>query len=249
MSRPAFGTSLVSSALLFIATPVVDAAPAAPLCPAEMALVGSVCVDRFEGSLEVIDGSGAVVAGHPANKPIGKAKVRARSVRGALPQAYISQKEAALACEHAEKRLCTSAEWQAACGGAPKTRYPYGQARQRGACNDEGREPLAAIVKDKISPETWGIDPMNDPRLHLVPGGVARTGRFDRCQSEAGIHDMVGNVHEWTSDESGIMRGGFYLDTTTLGSGCAYAASGHDRDYHDYSTGFRCCRDAAAPTR
>lgn len=247
MKGPALAAVMVSWGLLFIAQPVVDAAPATGACPEEMALVGSTCVDRFEASLLVIDDKGNVVAEHPAQKLVGKARVRARAVRGALPQAYISQKEAALACKNAEKRLCTNAEWQAACEGTPKTRYPYGQARQRGACNDEAREPLASIQKDKLSPDTWGIDPMNDPRLHLVPGAVARTGRFDRCRSEAGIHDMVGNVHEWTSDESGTMRGGYYLDTATLGVGCGYAATAHGRDYHDYSTGFRCCRDAALP--
>lgn len=246
MSRAALAAGMVAAVLFLTLQPAVDAAPALDPCPDDMALVGATCVDRFEASLDVIDDGGAVLAEHPANKPVGKARVRAKSVRGVLPQAYISQREAAAACENADKRLCTSAEWQAACGGEPKTRYPYGQARQRGACNDEGREPLAAIAKDAASPDTWGIDPMNDPRLHLVPGGVARTGRFDRCRSEAGIHDMVGNVHEWTSDEAGTMRGGYYLDTATLGVGCAYAATGHDRDYHDYSTGFRCCKGAAA---
>jgi formylglycine-generating enzyme len=243
---------LLSLALLFIGQLALKADPRSAVdaaCPEEMALVGATCVDRYEASLSVIDDAGKVLGEHPANKPVGKARVRAKSQRGALPQAYISQNEAAAACKNAGKRLCTSAEWQQACGGEPKTRYPYGQARQRGACNDEGREPLASIAKDKLSPDTWGIDPMNDPRLHLVPGGVAHTGRFDRCRSEAGIHDMVGNVHEWTSDESGTMRGGYYLDTATLGLGCGYAATAHGRDYHDYSTGFRCCQDAVVTNK
>jgi len=216
----------------------------APACPDDMVNVaGSVCVDTFEAGLDAIDPNGSVTAAHPANKPVGKARVRAKSVRGVTPQGYISQKEAGLACANAGKRLCTNAEWQAACAGAPKTRYPYGVARQRGACNDEGREPLASVQRDRGSPETWGIDPMNDPRLHLVPGGVARTGRFDRCRSEAGIYDMVGNLHEWTADSAGTTRGGYYLDTSSLGVGCGYAATAHDLDYHDYSTGFRCCKD------
>ena len=235
---------------LLFGAPALDAAvPAALACPDEMALIGRFCVDRFEASLDVIDADGKRLGPHPANKPVGRSRVAAASRPGVLPQAYVSQKDAAAACKNADKRLCTSAEWIEACAGVPATKYPYGSARVRGACNDEGREPLAAVMRDKVSPDTWGIDPMNDPRLHLVPGGVARTGRFSRCSSEAGVHDMVGNVHEWTSDESGTMRGGYYLDTTSLGVGCAYAATAHDRDYHDYSTGFRCCKDAAAPQK
>jgi hypothetical protein len=54
---------------------------------------------------------------------------------------------------------------------------------------------------------------------------------------------MVGNLHEWTADPEGTLRGGFYLDTSKLGEGCDYAAVGHDVKYRDYSTGFRCCAD------
>jgi hypothetical protein len=54
---------------------------------------------------------------------------------------------------------------------------------------------------------------------------------------------MVGNLHEWTADTQGTLRGGYYLDTERLGEGCDYAAIGHDTKYRDYSTGFRCCAD------
>jgi len=55
---------------------------------------------------------------------------------------------------------------------------------------------------------------------------------------------MVGNLHEWTDDRTGTFRGGFFMDTTQNGEGCAYSTTGHDFEYHDYSTGFRCCMDA-----
>jgi formylglycine-generating enzyme required for sulfatase activity len=104
-------------------------------------------------------------------------------------------------------------------------------------------EPIAVTLGRPASTETWGFEPMNDPRLYLVPGTVARTGRFERCASESGAHDMVGNLHEWTADTQGTLRGGYYLDTERLGEGCDYAAIGHDTKYRDYSTGFRCCAD------
>ena len=53
---------------------------------------------------------------------------------------------------------------------------------------------------------------------------------------------MVGNLHEWTSAASGTFRGGYYLDTTQHGSGCDYVTTAHNVKYHDYSTGFRCCK-------
>lgn len=215
-------------------------------CPPEMALVEALyCIDRYEAQLVEVTADGATVRPWPTNEPVGKARVKAVSVRATIPQAYVSQTDAAAACESAGKRLCTDTEWLRACKGAPATQYPYGTRRRDGACNDRGAEPLAAIQRGRPSLATFGFDAMNDPRLHLVPGGVARTGRFDRCSSELGIHDMVGNVHEWTASPTGTLRGGYYLDTSSLGEGCDYAAGGHDPSYRDYSTGFRCCADPA----
>jgi formylglycine-generating enzyme required for sulfatase activity len=54
---------------------------------------------------------------------------------------------------------------------------------------------------------------------------------------------MVGNLHEWVADPSGTFQGGYYLDTQENGPGCEYRTTAHVFDYHDYSTGFRCCRD------
>ncbi len=242
---------VLAAALLVITALVVtsDSAADAGPCPPEMAVVTlpapgpRACVDLFEAHLVRVDAAGVVVGAHPPNEPVGAHRVRAVSARGALPQAYLSRDDAAAACADAGKRLCTSAEWLAACRGPSETRYPYGTRRRAGACNDRGAEPMARVVARPISTATWGIDAMNDPRLYLTPGSVARSGRHDRCRSEAGTFDMVGNLHEWTEESSGVMRGGYYLDTEDLGEGCDYVAVGHDARYRDYSTGFRCCAD------
>jgi formylglycine-generating enzyme required for sulfatase activity len=59
---------------------------------------------------------------------------------------------------------------------------------------------------------------------------------------------MVGNIHEWVATDPrqyyGKFAGGYYLDTTRNGPGCLYKTRAHGHDYHDYSTGFRCCADA-----
>ncbi|MFO0551537.1 MAG: SUMF1/EgtB/PvdO family nonheme iron enzyme [Polyangiaceae bacterium] len=216
-------------------------------CPEEMVLVGSAtCVDRFEASLVRVEADGRDGEPFPPNKPVyPNTKVRAVSLRGALPQAYISQLEAARACAASNKRLCTDTEWVAACEGIVRAKYPYGERRRAGACNDRGVEPMAAVFGKPESALVWGFEEMNDPRLYLVTGAVARTGQFTRCLNDYGLADMVGNLHEWTSDPEGTMRGGYYLDTQELGEGCRYAAVGHDVRYHDYSTGFRCCKDSS----
>ncbi len=217
-------------------------------CPQGMVVNGATCIDAFEAHLEEIDEAGVVVRVYPPNKsPPLSAKpalrLRAKSSLGVLPQAHIPQRDALAACHLAGKRLCTKQEWLAACRGPSNTAYPHGSRERAGACNDRGVEVLAAIFKQPSAPDTWGFDPMNDPRLHLVPGGPSRTGRFTQCASEVGAFDMVGNLHEWIDDPDGTMLGGFYLDTRTLGEGCNYGTTGHDQHYRDYSTGFRCCQD------
>ena len=198
---------------------------------------GRFCVDRYEASLVEIEG--AVERPHRANAPVGAADVKAVSRAGVVPQAYISQREAASACAAAGKRLCTDEEWQEACGEA----FPYGATRRAGACNDEARaSPLVQVFGRRApgTPYTWAE--LNDPRLGEVQGGVAETGSFAGCASREGAMDLVGNLHEWTADPAGTFRGGFHGDARQHGDGCRYVTTAHDAAYRDYSIGFRCCR-------
>jgi sulfatase modifying factor 1 len=84
---------------------------------------------------------------------------------------------------------------------------------------------------------------MNDPRLHELSDSVTRAGAFAGCASDYGVYDMVGNLHEWVADPAGRFAGGFFMDTFQNGEGCEYRTVAHPSDYHDYSTGFRCCAD------
>jgi hypothetical protein len=85
------------------------------------------------------------------------------------------------------------------------------------------------------------MENMNDPRLNQVEGSLAKAGAFPKCKNAYKVFDMVGNLHEWTAATEGTFRGGYYLDTAINGSGCDYRTTAHERTYHDYSTGFRCC--------
>jgi sulfatase modifying factor 1 len=199
------------------------------------------CIDRYEASLleRAPDGERAF---SPYEMVKGRS-VRAISRAGVVPQAYISRNEADLACKASHKRLCTEDEWTTACRGKRPTAFPYGDDRKPGYCNDSGASPLQTYYAD-AGDDAHGFDAMNDPRLNALAGTVARTGHFTHCRSSWGPFDMVGNVHEWIDDPAGTFLGGYYLDTHINGDGCSYKTVAHDADYHDYSTGFRCCADA-----
>ena len=213
-------------------------------CPPEMASIDRrFCIDKWEASLvEVGDNGGEqpfspflVVDGH---------EVRARSAPSVYPQGYISGNQAQAACEKAGKRLCSPNEWRKACVGPASQLYGYGTMHHHGTCNDEGRSPMLQLFSGSLGQSSdWDPLKMNDPRLNQLPGALARTGSHRGCTNGYGVYDMVGNLHEWTSDPQGTFQGGYYLDTSINGEGCSYRTTAHDFDYHDYSTGFRCCAD------
>jgi len=84
---------------------------------------------------------------------------------------------------------------------------------------------------------------LGHPCINQLEESLAKAGAFSECQTEEGLFDMMGNLHEWTSDPNGTFRGGFYGDTVINGPGCLYATTAHDVYHWDYSTGFRCCAD------
>ena len=172
-------------------------------CPAEMVRIGTgtVCIDRHEASR-----AGSVAA----------------SVAGASPWAHISRRDAANACAAAGKRLCGSAEWQAACRGPSAAAFPYGSAFVPGNCNDRNG---SACPRDGT--------------------GVLPTGSMPACEGGApGLFDMSGNVWEWLSDDSsgrcGLIGGSVDCcrDATCLG--CANL-SWQDCGLQWPGLGFRCC--------
>jgi len=97
-----------------------------------------------------------------------------------------------------------------------------------------------------VDPGVWAR--LNDPGLGQVEGSLAKTGEHGECVNGFGVFDMVGNLHEWVATDPaavhGTFAGGYYLDTTINGDGCLYRTQAHAHDYHDYSTGFRCCGTA-----
>jgi sulfatase modifying factor 1 len=225
-------------------------ATAAP-CPPEMVQIDGFCVDRYEGYLVDVGPDGGE-SPHSPYDVVGDASVRAKNAVGAVPQGYISQLEATAACENAGKRLCSLDEFALACRGPDAGNYyPYGgETHEPGDCNEGKGSEMPVLFGDNAG--DWTFDDFNDPRLNQLEGGLAPSGSYPKCVSPYGVFDCVGNLHEWGSDPPdenghGRFRGGFYGDAEENGHGCLYVTSAHDVDYHDYSTGFRCCQDALAP--
>jgi sulfatase modifying factor 1 len=208
-------------------------------CLPGMIPISTFCIDRFEAALvEVL--AGGTVPWSPYFNPEGH-RVRAVSLRGAVPQGYINETEAAAACAEAGKRMCTNTEWLRACQGPSGTTYPYGNTRQPGVCNDA--RAVHPAVELYGTGATWIYSHIDSPCLNQLADGLAHTGDHAGCVTAEGALDMMGNLHEWTSDPAGTFRGGFYADTTINGNGCLYATTAHNRLHWDYSTGFRCCAE------
>jgi hypothetical protein len=208
-------------------------------CPAGMVYVATFCVDRYEAAL-VEDTPGGAQPWSPYHSP-GDRAVRAVSVEGAVPQGYISGAQAGVACVAAGKRLCSDAEWLRACQGPDGTTYPYGDVRQPGVCNDaRAQHPAVELFPDDPNP----FSHLQDACINQLPDALDPAGANAACLSAEVAFDLMGNLHEWTSDPAGTFRGGFYVDTAINGNGCAYRTTAHDTAYWDYSTGFRCCADA-----
>jgi hypothetical protein len=221
-------------------------------CPAEMNRIDSFCVDRYEAYVVEVDDAGNETAHSPYDVVDGL-RVRAKSAGDVFPQGYISQVEATAACAEADKRLCSPDEFSLSCRGvhadAGTPYYPYGgTTHEPGVCN-EGKGSFMPLFFGS-DPANWTYDDFNSPMLNEADGGLARTGEYSGCVSPSGTFDCVGNLHEWTNEppdvsDHGRFHGGFYGDAELNGHGCLYVTSAHDVSYHDYSTGFRCCKDAA----
>ncbi len=223
-------------------------------CPPEMVLAGAICVDRWEAQL-------VEAKSRRAHSPFRRLKrgmeYRAVSRPGVKPQGYISRIDASAACRAASKRLCSAREWLTACQGS-EPGFDW-----RGRCNLGKGHVMTAVFGTSVV-LTYD-NHYNSPRLNQEPGYLAETGEYGDCVNEYGLHDMVGNLHEWVADDvgvrlkreipipyddsklgargNGVFMGGYFSAQGEHGDGCNYVTTSHRPDYHDYSTGFRCCAD------
>jgi formylglycine-generating enzyme len=145
-------------------------------------------------------------------------------------------------CAESSKRLCNESEWTFACEGESALPYPYGYARDSSACQID--VPGPGINEDTFNPRTTG---RTADGLSQAWRGVP-SGHKPRCVSPFGIHDMTGNVDEWTTTVRtwgypSILKGGYWGKVRTR---CRPQTRAHGPMFVTYEQGFRCCKDAAA---
>jgi tRNA A-37 threonylcarbamoyl transferase component Bud32 len=167
-----------------------EAARASFAAHAGMVHVGQVFIDRYE---------------HPNRA-------------GATPTTRVDWEEAVALCQQAGKHLCREEEWEAACAGASRRPFPWGEQPVGQRCVRRGK----------------GVR------------GPARSGSRTQCVSAEGVFDLSGNVAEWTSSAvkegapQRVLRGGSFAQSDEK-LGCTardYRLPGQGGAAH---LGLRCC--------
>jgi hypothetical protein len=111
---------------------------------------------------------------------------------GAVPRAFVNQKEAADTCKSAGKRLCTEPEWREACRGPDKEAYPYGGRYNENRCpakeaaaSRSGRFPVCRSYYGLYDMTgnlwEWTATPAPDPDFFMVAGGNWTAGNEATC--------------------------------------------------------------------
>ncbi|MBL0198472.1 MAG: hypothetical protein IPQ09_30495 [Myxococcales bacterium] len=211
---------------------------------AEMARIGGFTVDRYEATVVTVEG-GVERARSPYET---SASGGAKSAPDVVPRGTSRRwrggglRRGGLSASAAQRELAR----------VPRRRrgraYLHGgTTRMPGKCND-GKGPFVPRLFE-ANPAPGPTRYFNDPRLNQLDGGLARTGAHPECRSPHGVYDCVGNLHEWTSEP--VDARGHAPSRRLLRrrrdqrEGVpARQTSAHEPTYHDYSTGFRCCRDA-----
>ncbi|HEY2028986.1 MAG TPA: bifunctional serine/threonine-protein kinase/formylglycine-generating enzyme family protein [Myxococcales bacterium] len=165
---------------------------------------------------------------------------RVKPARGSLPVAQVTWFGAKLYCETRGKRLPTEDEWEAAARGRDDRAYPWG--------NESLRCGGAVLPADGM--------------IRIAPGcaekaAVAPVGQAPQDVTPQGIHDLAGNVAEWTQspyvedqrmahperpgDIPRVIRGGSWAP------GSSYLArssgrTGRPGSIAGANVGFRCAR-------
>jgi formylglycine-generating enzyme required for sulfatase activity len=161
------------------------------------------------------------------------------NIAGQYPIVSASWDEAAAMCADQGKRLCDEEEWTFACEGEEAQPYGYGAGYERDADACVTDSAWRAWDERKLSPRDGAVAAHEMDRLWQGKAAGAQT----QCKSPFGVHDMIGNVDEWTSSTSSeghrsVLKGGYWGPVRAR---CRPATRSHDENHHFYQQGFRCC--------
>ncbi len=206
---------------------------------AEAVTVQSFCIERSEVTVErylACVKEGKCASEHlEASSPDGKLFIfdphcnGIRKDRGDHPINCVDFSEAEAFCRAEEGRLPTEEEWEwVARGGQESADFPWQDTKRW----DSG---------ERYKRVCW----MGEPNAPL--DGTCAVGQFPKGDSSLGIHDLLGNVWEWTSSNHGtssdrVLRGGSWMmrrrDVVSAHLRLGYPPAARESD-----VGFRCARD------
>lgn len=158
------------------------------------------------------------------------------NIEGAIPDVMVTYLDMERLCNERGERICKDYEFNKACEGPDNKPYPYGYKRDVTACNIN--KPYIDWDMEKISHHDWDEVKRLDQR---VPSGY-----FNKCVSDYGVHDIVGNVDEFYNNSYGIptkvaMMGGHWIHGAR--NRCRAATLAHNEWFFIYEAGGRCCKD------
>jgi formylglycine-generating enzyme len=165
---------------------------------------------------------------------------------GAKPPVMLNFFEASNLCAAEHKRLCYEREWVTACEGPEEKPFPYGYMRSSKQCNFDNR-----WVDPHLS-RVYSEDPdIQRTELERLDRSMP-SGQMPGCVSDYGVHDLTGNVAEWTLADHDRPRARAKFSALKGGAwghvrnACRPVTTSHAPDFRYYFIGFRCCTDASA---
>ena len=209
--------------------------------PQHRVRLGSYYIDKYEVTnlqyKKFNDATGRRSPAHWRNRTFPRGKAD-------HPVTNVSWNDAQAYCQWAGKRLPTDAEWEKAARGTDGRTYPWGNEFDIARAN---------------TPLRWSAIGR--------PGDTTPVGAFAGGVSPYGVHDMSGNVWEWTaswylpypgnthaSESYGerykTLKGGSWFDCSFYRCGISapvFNRSFFARNVKNDSFGFRCARDAERP--
>jgi len=211
-------------------------------CPEDMALVGNICVDRYEASR-----SDATENFEGVNEEV------AVSRAGVIPWYTnpVSGDDVAIfgkACENAGKRLCKAYEWFDICRGPLKNEYSFGNKFNNKICNNVDTFCSKYCIDNKVEEKKCNISKNCGYNCGYDLSGIKcfrilPSGSMAECKNEFEVFDINGNLWEVVlseTDSRGFeLRGGaFNCAEAEERLRCVFNAS-----WNSLYAGFRCCRD------
>lgn len=271
-SRCPEGMVLISGGKFFMGSDNVDDRALASSRPAHQVEVADFCMDVHEVTVAAYTKCSATGECKRAHReafwPQGTMKAAAwEAARAAYsplcndgqagreqhPVNCVTWDEARRYCELQGKRLPAEAEWEYAARGSDGRVYPWGdEVPDEKRLNGCGRECAAWRAAAKL-PEVAVLYEADDGWP-----GTSPVGSFPAGKTQAGLLDMVGNVFEWTADESApyagapedtkvmpgkVMRGGAF-NSSQREHAEPSLRFGQDPTAYVHAVGFRCAKPA-----